>query len=105
MEPSEHVSKQLPATICCPKCAHSFSATLYRSLWIEYPENRSLVFEDKINVVTCPACNSKTTLPFALLCTNVNKQIAVWYEPYPDAVVDEDVRRYVKHFGPGSFYA
>ena len=99
------MSKQLQANIRCPNCEHQFEATLYRSIWIEYPENRKLIFDDKINLVTCPACNSNTRLPFSFLCTNVKKQIAVWYEPYPDADVEKDVEQYAKHTGPRSFYA
>lgn len=99
------MSKQLQAQIRCPNCKHQFVATLYRTIWIEYPENRKLIFDDKINVVTCPACKSKTKLPFPFLCTNVKEQIAVWYEPYPDADVEKDVQQYAKHTGPRSFYA
>lgn len=99
------MSKQLPARIRCPDCAHQFDTTVYRSIWIEYPENRKLIFDDRINVVTCPACDSDLRLPAPLLCANVTKQFAVWYEPYPDADVEKDVQLYAQHHGPRGFYA
>ncbi len=99
------MSKQLAAQIRCPNCEHQFEATLYRSIWIEYPENRKLIFDDKINVVTCPACKSKTRLQFSFLCTNVREQIAVWYEPYPDPDVEKDAQLFAKRYGPRNFYA
>lgn len=78
---------------------------LYRSIWIEDPENRKLIFDDQINVAACPKCRTRTKLEFPFLCTNVKKRIAVWWEPYPDPDIDKDLEQYKKHFGAGSFYA
>lgn len=99
------MSKRIPAQITCPACKSHFDVELYRSIWVEYPENRRLVAEDKLNLVTCPHCHVSTRLEFPVLCTNVQRKIAIWYEPYPDPAVDEDMRQYAKHFGPNSFYA
>ena len=51
------MSKQVEVEVTCPKCRVQFETTLYRSLWIEYPENRNLIFNDEINLVTCPSCS------------------------------------------------
>ena len=99
------MSKTLQARIRCPNCENQFETTLYRSIWIEFPENRKLVFDDKINRVTCPACKMQTKLEFPFLCTNVKEHIAVWYEPCPDPDVEKDAQLYAKHHGPSSFYA
>ncbi len=99
------MSKTLQARIRCPNCKNQFEATLYRSIWIEFPENRKLIFDDNINRVTCPACKMQTKLEFPFLCTNVKEHIAVWYEPYPDADVEKDAQLYARHHGPSSFYA
>ena len=45
------MSKKLEAEIRCPSCGHAFPTELYRSIRIEYPENRALIFQDKINCV------------------------------------------------------
>lgn len=99
------MSKQIRAEISCPDCGTTFSANLYRSLWIEDAENRALVEDDLVNLVTCPGCNKSSRLEFSLLCTNVKRKFAVWYEPYHDAAVDKDVMLYRQQFGPNSFYA
>lgn len=99
------MSKRVEAELECTGCGTDFEATLYRSLWIEYAENRNLVFEDRVNVVECPSCHGRTRIPFSLLCTNVDRNIAVWYEPFPDEAVDKDLKGYEVVFGPDSFLA
>ena len=91
--------------ITCPACKAHFVVELYRSLWVEEPANRRLVADDQLNLVTCPHCHVSTRLDFPVLCTNVQRKIAIWYEPYPDATVDDDMRQYAQHFGANSFYA
>lgn len=99
------MSKRVPARITCPACTAHFDVDLYRSLWVEDPQNRRLVADDQLNLVTCPHCCESTHLKFPVLCTNVQRKIAIWYEPYPDPAVDDDARQYAQHFGPNSFYA
>ena len=99
------MSKRVPARITCPSCKAHFDVELYRSLWVEDPQNRRLVADDQLNLVTCPHCHVSTRLEFPVLCTNVQRKIAIWYEPYPDPAVDDDMRQYAQHFGPNSFYA
>src|ERR1041385_4553550 len=99
------MSKTFSIELSCPFCQSDFPATLYRTIWIEDSENRKLVFEDKINVVTCPNCGRESHVQSSLLATNVREHIAVWYEPYPDPQVEEDLRLYAKHMGADSFYA
>lgn len=78
---------------------------LYRSLWVENPENKALVLNNEINAMTCPKCKFHQRLEFPFLCTNVKRGFALWYEPYPDPQIDKDVADYRKHMGPDSFYA
>lgn len=99
------MSKQIEAKIRCPQCGNEFNAKLYRTVWVEYPDNRSRVLNDDINAVTCPACRKKTRLEFPFLCTNIKRGIAIWYEPYHDPEIDKDIAQYAAHFGPDSFYA
>lgn len=99
------MSKQIKAMITCKNCSHHFEASLYRSIWIEYPENRRLITEDSINRVTCPKCKELQRLEFPFLCTNVKQKIAIWYEPYYDSAIDDDIKLYAAQFGNQSFYA
>lgn len=98
------MSKQVKFGIRC-ECGNQFEATLYRSLWIEVPEYRELVFGDKVNRVTCPYCGDEFHVPLALLCTNSPNNIAVWYEPLPDSQIDQDALLYAKLNGASSFLA
>ncbi|OGU18624.1 MAG: hypothetical protein A2X85_17450 [Geobacteraceae bacterium GWF2_54_21] len=99
------MSKRIDAAITCKKCQHNFNVSLYRSIWVEDPENRRLIFEDMINRVTCPNCSDSQRLEFPFLCTNVKSGIAIWYEPYYDPAIDDDVKLYAAQFGKQSFYA
>lgn len=99
------MSKRIDAAVTCKKCQHNFNVSLYRSIWVEEPENRRLIFEDMINRVTCPNCSDSQRLEFPFLCTNVKNGIAIWYEPYHDPAIDEDVKLYAAQFGKQSFYA
>lgn len=99
------MSKQVDVRFTCPNCGHIFRTTLYRSVWIEYPQLRELVFSDRINVVDCRKCKTATKAPFSLLATNTGQHIAVWYEPFPDAQVDADKSLYEKVSGEGNFLA
>lgn len=99
------MSKKVGANITCAQCKNVFPTELYRSIWVEYPENRSLVLNDEINAVTCPRCKHHERLEFPFLCTNVKRGFALWYEPYPDPQIDKDVADYRTHTGPNSFYS
>jgi hypothetical protein len=99
------MSKQISANINCPQCQGEFSGSVYRSIWIENPKNRELIFSNKINTIVCPHCKAEEKLEFPFLCTNVDKQIAIWYEPYPDSQIDKDIAGYRSQMGENSFYA
>jgi len=99
------MSKKLDANITCSACKNVFPTELYRTIWAENPENRSLILDDKINAVTCPRCKHHERLQFPFLCTNVKRGFALWYEPYPDPQIDKDIVDYRKHMGANSFYA
>ena len=99
------MSKKLEATITCPHCGREYPATLYRTIWGEYEENRSMVMEDKINVLTCPHCQFSFKAPFALMYVDIKANFAVWWMPHNDPQVEEDTVAYKKMFGERSFYA
>ena len=99
------MSKKIGGEATCPRCGKAFQVDLYRSIWVEYPENMALILEDNINVIVCPYCNHRERINFPFLATNVRKKFALWYEPYHDTQIDQDVDQYRKHMGPNSFYA
>jgi hypothetical protein len=71
------MSKQVEAQVTCSSCDHKFTATLYRSIWVEQPDNRQLIFDDQINTLNCPACQFQEQAEFPFLATNVKKEFAV----------------------------
>jgi hypothetical protein len=89
----------------CPRCKAAFKAMLYRSIWVEDPENMELVMTDRINVVHCPACGLYERQPFPFLATNMGKKVAIWYEPIPDRNIDADIALNRMHFGDDYFLA
>ncbi len=99
------MSKRLEATVECRNCGHTQHMTLFRTLWVEYSENMSLVLNDMVNEFCCEECKYVERLEFPFLCTNVKRGVAIWYEPYHDEQIDEDIRQYQKHMGANSFYA
>ncbi len=99
------MSKTVELDLTCPQCKKQWKATAYRSIWMESQENLSLILNDQINLIKCQFCGFSDRLPFALLATNVEKRIAIWYEPYPDPHVDSDIELYRKHYGEESFFA
>ncbi len=99
------MSKKVELDMDCPRCKTAFKAALYRTIWIEYPENMELIMNDTINVARCPACGLSEKQPFPFLATNAGKKVAVWYEPIPDRNIDSDAALYRKHFGEDYFLA
>ena len=59
-----------------------------------------MVFNNEINVFDCPHCKTTEKLKFPLLCSKVDRGIAVWYEPHHDEQIDKDIEAYKKHMGP-----
>ena len=98
------MSKTVKAGITCPACKNNFPTELYRTIWVEYPQNRSLIFNNEINAVTCPHCKHHERLKFPFLCTNVERGFALWYEPYHDPEIDKDIAGYRKVMGSESFH-
>lgn len=99
------MSKQVDVSIICPECKNQFKVSLFRTMWIENPKNRDLVLTDKVNFITCPVCEWPGRVEFPLLCANVNKGFALWYEPYHDPEIDKDITQYAAQLGENSFYA
>lgn len=99
------MSKRVEARIQCPSCGLSKQMSLYRSLWVEDQANLALVMSDTLNLFECARCGLREQLPFAVLCTNVKRSIAIWYEPEPDPAVDDDIRQYTARFGPNHFFS
>ena len=56
----------------------------------ENPDNRDLVFSDKINRLTCPQCGRVALAATSLMYTNADLLFAVWYEPEHDQQIDDD---------------
>jgi hypothetical protein len=98
------MSRKVEVEAHCVNCECDFKASLFRSIWGEQPENREIVFNDTINVVVCPHCQTRIRVPFSLLYEDVDRQFAVWYEPEPDPTIDKDTRMYAAMFGPDCFY-
>ena len=67
--------------------------------------NRALVFEDRVNIATCPLCAFEARVNAPLMCTNVPRQFAVWFEPQRTTLVDEMTAQFAQAMGSGSFYA
>jgi len=99
------MSKKVELDMDCPRCKTAFKAMLYRTIWVEYPENMELITTNRINTVECPACGLSERQPFPFLATNARKNVAIWYEPIPDRNIDSDVALYRKHFGDNYFLA
>jgi hypothetical protein len=99
------MSKVYQAEITCPRCAVTYDQSLFQTLWIEDPANRSLVFEDKVNWAKCPQCGFEVRVLASLMCTNVPRKFAVWFEPQPSKHVDEMAKQFADMMGPTSFYA
>lgn len=94
------------ATLPCPNCKNYFEATLYRSIWGEYPENREMVFNNTINSPICPHCNVRAKIGNAtLLYHNVQQKFAVWYEPEYDSEIDKDNKEIARMLGPQIYLA
>jgi len=99
------MSKMISAGITCRACKLQTPMQLYRSLWIEDPENSKLLFENRVNLFQCPSCDHSERLEFPFLATNAEKKFAVWYEPYYDASIDDDLAQYIKHTGENSYFS
>lgn len=99
------MSKLIDATITCPKCGKQYPTKLFRTIWGEHEECRNMVMNDKINVPECPHCHFSFKAPFPFMYVDVNKGFAVWWEPYYDATIDEDLKGYASMFGADSYYA
>jgi len=99
------MSHRIETTLTCSYCNHQFNYKLFRSIWGGEPGNLELVMSDKINFVSCPICKSSSKLNFPFLYTNSEKNFAVWWEPYYDPQIDEEVAVF-KKLGRGiNFYS
>jgi hypothetical protein len=78
------MSKKVEVHIKCPECGNKHNAVLFKTIWVEFPENIELVLSNKINNFRCDRCDYSERLEFPFLCTNVKRGVAIWYEPYHD---------------------
>ena len=99
------MSQKVKMIFECPSCKTEFSAEIFKTLWIEFPENRELVFKNSVNLVTCTGCGSPIKIETPLLCTNIKMNFAVWYDPRHDEHVTEEIRKYVKVLGADTYFA
>jgi hypothetical protein len=72
----------------CPSCKQEFSTKIYSSAHIDNPHDRAQIFNDKINVATCPHCDVGIQIDTPLLCANHKLKFAVWYDPNHDEQID-----------------
>lgn len=78
------MSSKIETTVKCPSCGRDVKATVYKSIWGEYPENRRFIYDDRINAPICTGCKNKIYLQTSLFYNNPRKLIAAWYEPIKD---------------------
>jgi ribosomal protein L40E len=104
-EGATEMSKRVNGKATCGRCGSEFPFALYRSIWGENAENRELVFNDSINILICPQCNTRNRASFSLLYVDMDRQFAVWYEPAPDPTIGQETQQYAAMFGPDNFYA
>ncbi len=88
------MSKKIDIIWTCQNCGDRYGLTLFRSIWGEIPENRSIVMNDKINTTTCPNCGISSKLPYPFLYTHKNPDFAVWWEPIYDKSIDEEKKQF-----------
>jgi hypothetical protein len=72
-----------PAEVCCPKCEHEQTVTLWDSLNADVsPEAREDLFEGKINTFECASCASRVFVPIPLLYHDMRRRFCVQYFPF-----------------------
>jgi len=82
------MSKIEERKIDCPSCKQVFSTKIYSSAHTDNPHDRAQIFNDKINVATCPHCHTGIQIDTPLLCVNHKLKFAVWYDPNHDEQID-----------------
>lgn len=99
------MSKKIKAEFQCPNCDNMFKSTLYRSIWGKFQENRDLVMNDLINVIECPSCRYKEKVEFSLFYNDPQVFCGVWWEPYPDPLIDKDAKFWAENLGSDNYMA
>jgi len=97
------MSKRIDVTRKC-WCGKDYTVSLYRSLWVEYPENLQMIMDEKVNVFHFACCDTELIDESPFMVTNVQKSYALWFDPYHDELVDKEIATYVLMFGPRNFY-
>lgn len=83
--------KTVPVT--CPQCGHRFTARIRSILDVgEDPELKGQLLEGKINLVSCPLCQTTGMLNAPLLYHDPPKELLLCFIP-PDADLDEAGRQ------------
>lgn len=99
------MSKTINADLECSRCGAEFSAVLYQTIWVEDPDLRAEIFEDRVNVATCTRCGASSRVPMSFMATNSPSHFAVWYEPIPDEDIEIHRQGYEAMFGPGNYFS
>lgn len=97
------MSKTYSAAFPCGACGNRIEATLFRTLWIEVPENRLMVFEDRVNAPLCGKCGTRNQIDASLMATNKEMNFAVWYDPEGDPDIDKMAGMFVVTMGEGNY--
>jgi hypothetical protein len=101
------MSQRIQITFTCPYCDTKAETEIFRTIWGEKPQNRELVFTDKINRLTCVRCGRTSFAASSLMYTNAELHFAVWYEPEYDPQIDAEMIKYAeiyKQKGPAYSY-
>ncbi|MBQ0086778.1 MAG: hypothetical protein KBS72_03720 [Bacteroidales bacterium] len=99
------MSKLVDIGVNCPYCGNHYEAKVFRTYWGESESARAKVFNDEINIVTCPHCGKSFHAPLAMMYVDCQTGFAVWWEPFHDKGIDSDIAGYSSMFGESSYYA
>ncbi len=79
-----------PRSYHCPKCGHAQEFLLWQSVNVTLePHLREMLFQGRINVFHCDACEFTSCIDYPLLYHDMDRAFSVQYYP-PAALEDED---------------
>ena len=78
------MSLQRSYNIQCPKCRHSWGVELHESVNVKSdPPLRDELFGNRINAVTCPACEFAFRVDKPLLYSDPDRRLLIYWIPLP----------------------
>jgi hypothetical protein len=83
------MSQELKYQISCPKCSNELDVTLFESINVESdPSLRDALMENKLNGVTCPACDFSFRVDKPLLYCDPTRKLFIYWLPTADNLYD-----------------